>query len=111
MCSYATFVYTRKAAHGDVVFVRSYSFMFSRFHPWCYYFGIVQLVHNALLSLTSVLVRSDIAGQIMMMGMILLSLTLSHAYMRPCRVRGGDEIYIFTLSTLLLLILLNTSNT
>jgi hypothetical protein len=109
LCSNATRLYPSKVAVGDAIFIRTYGFMFTRFYPRRYYFGMVQLIHNVLLSLTPVIIRSDIIGQILFMGIVLLSLTLCHAYFHPFRIKGGDEMYMLVFSGLLLLILINTT--
>jgi hypothetical protein len=106
-CLWATWMYHACVVDGNVEFVRSFSFLFSRYHPWRYYFGLVNLLHNLALSIVPVVIADDIAGQIVCMAVVLLSFILSHAYARPYRIKGGNEVYIWVLSSLLLILILN----
>merc|ERR1719491_2264778 len=94
VCCRVTYVYSARVANGDAVFIRSYGFLFSRFQPWRYYFGLIQLTHNLLLSLTPVIIASDIAGQIMFVVIVIQSLIFCHAYFKPFRIQGGDLVHI-----------------
>jgi hypothetical protein len=89
--SWATFNFKQKMISGDGVRdLKSYRFLFARFKPECYYFGVIFLVRNALVAMTPVVFVQIPAMQSMAMATVLLTGHTLLAMQRPWRTNASN---------------------
>ncbi|CAE8681777.1 unnamed protein product [Polarella glacialis] len=104
--SWITLMYPSLVSAGQgLQLVRRYRFLFTRFKPNCYYFGVVTLFRNFLVALTPIVLIEAPALQIIVLGGIFMISAAVQAWTRPWRTEASNIADIL-ISLLLVIILL-----
>ncbi|CAK9007449.1 unnamed protein product [Durusdinium trenchii] len=106
LCSYVLLVmFPRRVNDADAHFVRTCSFLITRFKPGCENFTIVFLFRNLMFVLAPMMPAS---GCLFVMGILLVTSIILVAYFQPWRSSVASQLDIVVQLMLLMILLLNS---
>ncbi|CAE8680036.1 unnamed protein product [Polarella glacialis] len=88
--------------------VQRYSFLFNRFHPHAYYYGLVLLIRNSFVAILPVALVSTPALQVVAMGALLLSSAVVPSWVKPWRTEAAN-LADATMSCFLVVVMLGAA--
>jgi hypothetical protein len=84
--------YPRAIAERDMDFMQGFRFLFYRFKPHAYFFGMAFLLRNLLVCLVPAVIRDNAAAQIVMMSMVFLFSTIGQTLLQPWRSSSANVL-------------------
>ena len=111
LCAYAAFMQPGKVSKGDLLFLRSFGFMFSRFKLDAGYFMLVEMLRSSLLTFTPVMVQDDVIGQSCMLSFTMVLYLAILASVQPWRAPTSNFVFTVTWSALTLCFVLVSVST
>jgi hypothetical protein len=66
-------------------FIKCFHFIFNRFKPDCYFYGLIYCSRNSCISLIPVAFADEIAAQLMLMGLLVAGTSLVQCWIMPWR--------------------------
>ncbi|CAK0804184.1 unnamed protein product, partial [Prorocentrum cordatum] len=106
---YGTLMYPKYAVSvgADTHFFgfASFRFLFFRFKPSRYYYGLIMLVRNLLLCLVPVIIESDVAAQVIFTSILILATMVVQVELAPWKVAAANYADAACSSTLLMILI------
>jgi len=82
---FAVWKYPRYIARHDIAFMKAFRFLFFRYEPSAYFFGVAFLLRNLMICLVPVVIRDDIAAQILAIATIIVVSVVAQCLLQPWR--------------------------
>jgi len=82
---FAMWRYPHYVAMRSINFMKAFRFLFFRYEPSAYFFGVALLLRNLLVCLVPVVIRDDTAAQILAVSVIMLVGVVAQCLLRPWR--------------------------
>eukprot|EP00443_Scrippsiella_acuminata_P042323 CAMPEP_0115362042 /NCGR_PEP_ID=MMETSP0270-20121206/102507_1 /TAXON_ID=71861 /ORGANISM="Scrippsiella trochoidea, Strain CCMP3099" /LENGTH=1452 /DNA_ID=CAMNT_0002784613 /DNA_START=28 /DNA_END=4385 /DNA_ORIENTATION=+ len=89
---FAVWKYPRYVAMHDIAFMKAFRFLFFRFEPSAYFFGVALLLRNLLICLVPVMIRNDAAAQILAAAALMIVWIVSQCLLRPWRNSAANTL-------------------
>ncbi|CAK0840290.1 unnamed protein product [Prorocentrum cordatum] len=83
----------------------SFRFLFFRFKPSRYYYGLIMLVRNLLLCLVPVIIESDVAAQVICTSVLILATMVLQVELAPWKLAAANYADAACSSTLLMVLI------
>jgi len=103
---YGTWIYTRSTSGTDAPwYLATFRFLFFRYHPHRYYYGVLFLLRSVLICLAPVMIRDDTGLQVAYLVLVLLIMMQLQQTLYPWRVQVCN-VFDGVLNNFLILLLL-----